>query len=79
MRCGFFVPAREAPRRAPPLLPPQPQQQKQPGIFGGRLAFELLKDHPCWKSQLAAIRPFPLTARCAFAWVGCLEGSLSGG
>lgn len=47
--------------------------------FWRQAPFELWKDQPSWKSRLATIRPFPLTARCAFVWVACLEGSLSGG
>ena len=64
--------------QAHPSSPPAPAPAAVAARDLGRQApFELLKDQPSWKSQLATIRPFPPTARCAFVWVACLEDSLS--
>lgn len=73
---------RASPRgvQARPSSPPSPASAAGAAWdFWRQAPFELWKDQPSWKSRLATIRPFPLTARCAFVWVDCLEGSLSGG
>lgn len=69
---------RASPRgaQAHPSSPPAPAAVAARDL-GRQAPFELLKDQPSWKSQLATIRPFPPTARCAFVWVACLEDSLS--
>lgn len=71
---------RASPRgaQAHPSSPPAPAPAAVAARDLGRQApFELLKDQPSWKSQLATIRPFPPTARCAFVWAARLEDSPS--
>lgn len=71
---------RASPRgaQAHPSSPPAPAPAAVAARDLGRQApFELLKDQPSWKSQLATIRPFPPTARCAFVWAARLEDSSS--
>ena len=77
---GGDVPSPCQPKRRPgtPSSPPAPAPAAVAARDLGRQApFELLKDQPSWKSQLATIRPFPLTARCAFVWAARLEDSPS--
>lgn len=59
--------ASPAPGR-PPLLPAGSLGSGSSPAFWRQAPWELGKDQPSWKSQLATIRPFPLPARCAFVW-----------